>query len=339
MKFCTEHEIRIHCGENFDAQKGVGLSQTNIQRNTWRSEGWAELPHFLAVARTGSLRAAADELGINHATVNSNIKKLEAHYGVRLFDRLTTGLALTPAGENLLEKATEAEGVILSGKRRVGGLDRTLSGSVHLNISAWNMYYVVANKLPRFYELYPDIDLKITVSDDIENLSNSDFDVTWRVGWDIDANVTGRKVYSYHSAVLASEEYLARHWQARGPYGEGLQWIGKSALWPNPELERMNLFPAAKRVYDTKDPLLINDMLERGFGMAIVPLPTLQVLQGLTVVPGTPIVPDRTCWVLLQSDLRHTARVRALVDFLFETAKDFSKGEDEIIRKFGSKSR
>ena len=314
------------------------MSQGNVQKNSWRSEGWAELPHFLAAARTGSLRAAADELGINHATVNSNIKKLEAHYGVRLFDRMTTGLALTPAGESLLEKATEAEGVIMSGRRRVSGLDRTLSGPVHLNISAWNMYYVVARALPKFYELYPEIDLKITVSDRIENLSNSDIDVTWRVGWDIDANVTGRKVYSYHSAVLASQDYLDRQWSTRGPNGEGLQWISKSTLWPNPELERMNLFPAAKRVYDIKDPILINDMLVRGFGLAVVPSPTLQVLPGLTVVPGTPIVPDRTCWVLLQSDLRHTARVRALVDFLFETAKEFSTGEDEIIRKFGTKS-
>ena len=199
-------------------------------RNAWRAEGWGELPYFLAAARTGSLRAAAQELGVNHATVNSNLSQLETHYGVRLFDRTTKGLVLTSAGQSLLDKAVEAEAVILSGRRRVGGLDNTLSGSVHLNISAWNMYYVVSSELPRFRELYPEIDLKVTVSNQIEHLTNSDIDVTWRVGWSIDDNLMGRKVYSYHASAVASQEYLDRHWAGRGPNGEGLHWIGKSTL-------------------------------------------------------------------------------------------------------------
>lgn len=314
------------------------MAKTLKSRNYWRSEGWAELPYFLAAARTGSLRAAAHELGINHATVNSNITQLEAHYEARLFDRTTKGLVLTPAGESLLEKAAEAEEVIMSGRRRISGLDHTLAGSVHLNISAWNTYYVVAKELPRFYELYPDIDLKITVSDAIERLSNSDYDVTWRVGWGVDENVTGRKVYSYHSAILASQDYIDKHWDNRGPNGEGLHWIGKSTLWPNPELERLDLFPAAKRIYDVKDPFLINEMLANGMGMVSAPLPTMHVLPGLAIVPGTPIIPDRTCWVLLQSDLRHTARVRALVDFLFDVAIEFSKGEAAIARAYNEQN-
>ena len=83
-------------------------------KNVWRSEGWAELPYFLATARSGSLRGAADDLGVNHATVNNNISRLEEHYAVRLFDRTTQGLVLTPAGENLLEKAVRSQRVGLS---------------------------------------------------------------------------------------------------------------------------------------------------------------------------------------------------------------------------------
>lgn len=300
-------------------------------KNHWRSEGWTELPYFLAAARTGSLRGAAQELGVNHATVNSNIAQLERHYAVRLFDRTTKGLVLTTPGLNLFEKALEAEAVVLSGRRSVSGLDSTLAGRVHLNISAWNMYYVVSRKLPKFRETYPQIDLKITVSNQIENLSNSDIDVTWRVGFDVAENLTGRKAYSYHACVIASKAYLDRHWEQRGPNGEGLHWIGKSTLWPNPELERLNLFPSAERIYDVSDPILINNMLVEGMGMAIMPSPSLHVLPGLVIVPGTPVVPDRTCWVLLQSELRHTARVRALVDFLFETAKELGTFNSEII--------
>lgn len=312
------------------------MSKNSVPNTIWRSDGWAELPYFLAAARCGSLRAAAQELTVNHATVNSNLQRLESHYAVRLFDRTTKGLVLTPAGEDLLERALEAEKVIMSGRRRVVGRDNELSGDVHLNISAWNAYYILAKELPRFQETYPNIDLKVTVSDDIENLSHSDFDVTWRIAWRVDDDVVGRKVYDYHAAVIASETYLEKHWETRGPDGEGLHWIDKSTLWPNPTLERMNLFPAAKRVYSIKDPILINELLVAGMGMAIMPLPTVQVLPGLTVVPGTPIQRDRTCWVLLQSDLRHTARVRALVDFLADIARTFSKGEAKVISELGN---
>lgn len=312
------------------------MSSRSNQKGLWRSDGWAELPFFLAAARRGSLRAAAEELAVNHATVNSNLQRLEAHYAVRLFDRTQKGLSLTPAGEDLLERALEAEQVIMSGRRRVGGRDMALAGRVHLNISAWNAYYILAKQLPRFYEEYPDIDLKITVSDKIETLSNSDIDVTWRIAWRVDEDVVGRKVYDYHAAIIASETYLEKHWDKRGPDGQGLHWIGQSTLWPNPSLERLDLFPAAKRIYAIEDPILINELLVGGMGMAIMPLPTVQVLPGLTVVPGTPIERDRTCFVLLQSDLRHTARVRALVDFLADTARTFSKREAEFIAQHGN---
>ena len=299
--------------------------------NFWRTDGWSELPYFLAAARYGSLRAAADQLKVDHATVNNNLQRLEAHYSARLFDRTTKGLTLTPAGEDLLHSALHAEEAVKQGKRRVGGRDMELSGRVRLNISAWNAYYVLAPVLPRFHEKFPDIDLEITVSDRIENLANSDIDVTWRIGWQVDDHVVGRKVYDYHVAVLASQSYLDKHWANRGPNGEGLHWIGKSTLWPNPQLDRLNLFPAAARIYDVRDPIMINNLLVEGMGMVIMPSPSLHVLPGLAIVPGTPVEPDRTCWVLLQSELRHTARVRALVDFLYDTAKEFSTLDAEFI--------
>ena len=69
-------------------------------------------------------------------------------------------------------------------------------------------------------------------------------------------------------------------------------------------------------------------------GMIIAPLVTLKALPDISIVPGTPIVPDRCGWVLLQSDLRHTARVRALVDFLVETARSFVRWDAEFAKNY-----
>ncbi|MCP4821348.1 MAG: LysR family transcriptional regulator, partial [Shimia sp.] len=84
---------------------------------------WSAMPYFLAVAREGSLRAAALSLGATHATVDRQVKALEASYGVRLFDRTRGGMTLTPAGDSLLPMAESAEDAMHGAKARVLGLD------------------------------------------------------------------------------------------------------------------------------------------------------------------------------------------------------------------------
>lgn len=76
-----------------------------------RANDWAQLPYFLAVARFGSLRAAAEEMGATHATVDRNLKALEQAYGACLFNRSRCGLKLTPAGEALILMAETAEDI------------------------------------------------------------------------------------------------------------------------------------------------------------------------------------------------------------------------------------
>lgn len=302
--------------------------------DSWRNIGWAEFPFFLAVARTGTFRAAAERLKVNHATVDRHIKALETAYAVRLFDRKARGVTLTAAGRNLFSKAEQAESVVLNAKRAVSGLDSKLAGPVHLNVSSWVSYFLLAPEMPRFRELYPDIDLRISVSDRVEDLAKSPADISYRAAWNVEDDVLGRRLFTYHAAVVASKDYLAQHWGNRGTHGEGLHWIGKSTLWPNPELEQLNLFPAAKRDLDVRDPILINQLLSCGLGMAIVPAGTVYHLPELTFVPDTPVVPDRSIWILLQSELKHTARVRAVVEFVTGIARASKVAETELIKTY-----
>lgn len=63
------------------------------------------LRDFLAVTRTGSLSAAAQELSVSQPALTKSIRRLEQHYGVALFERKARGMALTPFGETLLGHA------------------------------------------------------------------------------------------------------------------------------------------------------------------------------------------------------------------------------------------
>src|SRR3979411_3130740 len=66
---------------------------------------WDDVRYFLAVARGGSVRAAAERLGVNHATVLRRIAQLEERLGVHMFEKLPSGYRLTAAGEEVLEFA------------------------------------------------------------------------------------------------------------------------------------------------------------------------------------------------------------------------------------------
>lgn len=96
---------------------------------------WEQMPYFLAVAREGSLRAAAIKLGTTHAKLNRHIQALEAAYGTELIWRGRRGVTLTDAGQKLLPVAEEAELLFLQAQRNLFGLDKQESGDIHFSIS------------------------------------------------------------------------------------------------------------------------------------------------------------------------------------------------------------
>ena len=81
---------------------------------------WENLRFLLAVAREGSFRGAARVLGVNQSTLSRRVARLEAGLGVRLFDRLPSGLALTAAGQRMADAAERMEGAAAdAGRARI----------------------------------------------------------------------------------------------------------------------------------------------------------------------------------------------------------------------------
>src|ERR1700757_2580369 len=86
---------------------------------------WDDIRYFLAVARGGSVRAAAKSLGVNHATVLRRIAQLEERLGALMFEKLPAGYHLTAAGEEVLELAKQMEASSLKLETRVLGRDQS----------------------------------------------------------------------------------------------------------------------------------------------------------------------------------------------------------------------
>ena len=93
---------------------------------------WDDLRFFLALARTGSLSAAARDLRVAQSTVGRRLASLETSLGVRLLNRTPDGYQPTLAGEEVRAQAERLETEALSLERTVGGRDNRLSGLVRV---------------------------------------------------------------------------------------------------------------------------------------------------------------------------------------------------------------
>lgn len=285
---------------------------------------WEQIPYFLAVAREGSLRAAADNLDATHGTVNRHITALENSYGVRLFRRTSVGLELTVAGRSFLPVAEEAEVLFLQARNRLAGLDRQESGSVRFSLTGTMAYDIVAPILVKFFKQYPEIDIELRVSDRFESINRLETDVSLRYTYEVTEDVVARKLFPMALGTFASQSYLDQFLPSAGPQGEGLHWIGWDQVDRHPSWRLHTPFPNAEVRHATTDPIMQLNLARQGFGMINTSIYFPTLYPELIPVPGSHQYLERSLWLLLHTDLRKTTRVRCFVDFLAKELKKIS---------------
>lgn len=280
---------------------------------------WKFLPAFLAVAREGSLRAAAERTGGTHATLRRQIEGLEAQLGTQLFRRSAGGLKLTAAGRRLLPQALQAETALRQGFNAVRGLDSEASGRIRLSVDPMTAHFLLAPVMGEFLSLYPDIDIEMNLSYQIDSIEKNETDVSIRHVREVTGDAVGRKLFPLSIGVFAARSYIDRHLHDAGPRGEGLTWLGYGDV---PELQAMiaaSPFPKASVRHAIPDPAMHMHLARAGAGMTFLAAWVQSVFEDLQRVPGTELSQDRSTWVLMHSDLRRVRRVRLFVDFLYDS--------------------
>ena len=277
---------------------------------------WKPLPAFLAVARHGSLRAAAEAIDSTHATLRRQVEALEAGLRVQLFRRGGDGLHLTAAGRALLPQALEAEATLLKGFNAVQGLDREATGRVRLSADPMTAHYLLAPILAEFSKLYPDIHIDLSLSFGIESIENHETDVSIRHVLQVEDTAVGRRLFPLSLGIYAARDYIERVLPGAGPKGQGLSWIGYGAEPSLLDMIASSPFPEAKIRHAIPDPQMHLHMARAGAGMTFLASWVQKEFPELQRVPGTELNQDRSTWLLLHGDLRRVLRVRLLVDYL-----------------------
>ncbi len=123
-----------------------------------------QLRYTVAVARVGNFSRAAEQCRVAQPSLSQQIQKLEEELGERLFDRLKTGVKLTPAGELFLQRAVRILEEVDAAKREATDAKELLRGGVTIGVLPTIAPYLLPQILPAFMEKFPGVE--ITVQED-----------------------------------------------------------------------------------------------------------------------------------------------------------------------------
>ncbi len=174
-----------------------------------RRDTFSGLPEFLAVARHGSFRRAAADLGVTTGAVSQTIRGLEARLGVPLFHRTTRSVGLTEAGDRLLERIGPAAGTIAATLADLVETGPTPAGTLRLLVQRFALPHVLEPVLPVFRQRFPEVRLEITVAEDHAALVTGGHDAGLRIGEYIDRDMVAVRVSPrFRWQVYATPAYL-----------------------------------------------------------------------------------------------------------------------------------
>lgn len=289
---------------------------------------WNDLHLVLAVCREGTLSGAARLLNVNHSTVFRRIGAIEKKLGVRLFERLNTGYMMTEASEAILESGERIEDEVHGLSRKLIGRDLHLSGVLRVAVPDALLINLLMPHLGLFSQRYPQIQLELVISNNYLNLSKREADIAIRVTQSPPETVLARHVCAMMTTLYASTEYLARQ---SDEAIENHRW-----LMPDENLANLPItkwlgrkYPKATVVLRCNTLLGLHEAVVQGLGVASLPCFLADPNSKLNRILPPPDDLTSELWLLTHPDLRRTARVRVLMDFLVESLekeKDLIEG-------------
>ena len=277
---------------------------------------WNDLRVFLAIAREGTLGAAARRLGQTQPTMGRRLQALEQAMGHKLFQRTKSGFVLTDEGTAVLNHAERMEEEALALQRELGGQEGQLEGMLRITASDWFSEYLLAPVIADFSALHPRVVVELLTDSRFLSLSRREADLAFRIFPFDEPDVVSRKLLHMPYGVYAAMD----HPLLRAGDGTGVGLITMDLAFSNmPDvawLQRM--LPNARVAFRSNARSVQARMCARGAGVAVLPRPLGDTVSGLQRIDLGEEPPTRETWLGYHRDLRRLARLRALLDLVVE---------------------
>ncbi len=216
---------------------------------------------FLTIVRQGSMRAAADTLGVGASAVSLQLKSLEEKLGVELLTRTTRSIELTDAGRVLFDNAAPAYRDLAGAVEKAQQIAASATDTLRLTMSRGAHMAAIAPVLHRFLSENPSINLEISWNEELVDITRKGFHAGIRLGDVLTRHMVAEQITPTISTVFfASPDYLRAHGRPEHP-GDLLNHhcirhrnptSGQLREWTvveNGETKRID--PPARLVFDT----------------------------------------------------------------------------------------
>lgn len=293
------------------------LAPTNLQRGNGMMN-WDDARFFLAVARCGTLRKAANQLQVDQATVGRRLTALENSLGSKLFIRTPKSFSLSPLGESMLADMMKMENAVQAIARKAAGGDESLCGNVRIATTDTLAEAFVIPALQDLRQRYPAITVTLLTALNITDIAYHSADLAIRGARPDDDELIIKRLATIEMGLYASPHYLAQ----RGMPVKGEQLRGHDLLMFPRELvpRHWNNFCGEtlyepNAVLQCNSQLLLRSATRSGLGIGLL----LSCLADhdpelVRLFPESKDWVD--IWLVLHPDLQRAARVRAVVQAL-----------------------
>ena len=280
---------------------------------------WDDYRFFLATSEAGSFTKAASDLGVTQPTLSRRIEHLEQQLGVRLFVRTKTGVALTPEGESILQTAREIESRILEIQRNLLGADKRLDGTVRISVTDGLATYWMTPAVPEFHDCNPGILIEFNCSTEPADAVRMEAELSIRFQEPKEPDLISVKLGTLHFVPWASSEYLERHGLPQNPEDLLSHRLLDHTAYYHDDGDWSNWFALARAAnlirYRCNSSAAMLSAIRNSVGIGLLPTYICEFAE--SVVPlALDVRTHSHIWLVYHPDLRDTARVRVVVDWV-----------------------
>ena len=293
-------------------------------------EAFSDIQLFSLIVKLGNMAATAQELGVTPPVVTRRLANLEKRLGVRLMNRTTRKISLTPEGEIYLMEGVRILEEMTALEDRLGGGSKQPQGTVRIAATLGFGRTYIAPALSKFIDTHPQIEVQLHLSDKSVNLVDQGFDLMVRFGELSDSRLTARVLAHNRRMLCAAPSYLRSrgipsHPRDLGKHNcifirEGDETFGTWHLRNGAETESIKV----RANLSTNDGTSALGWALDGQGILV--RSQWEIAKSLREKKLIPVLPEWTLpsadvYLVFQTSKQMPAKVRVLLDFLLNEFK------------------
>lgn len=285
---------------------------------------WNQARAFLATAETGSLSAAARQLGQTQPTLGRQIAALEESLGVLLFDRAGRGLTLTQAGRDLLIHVRTMDDAATRFSLAATGRAQDLAGEVAITATDITAAMVLPPIIAQLSRIAPEIRLNIVASNDLQDLTRREADIAIRHVRPTQPDLTARMIAEGTGRLYATTTYLDRAGRPEtldDLAGHRFIAMGPADAYAR-ELRIRNIPVRDDQIsHATNNGIAYWALVQQGLGIGMMSDDVARATPGIEVLlPDLARIPVPV-WLVTHRELHMSKRIRLVFDLLADALK------------------